>query len=235
VSGAISGLIYGLLWVLARFIGWLCFRYRAVGGVPRIGGILIAANHASFLDIPLLGCGVPRRVWFLGRHDLFPIPLLNGVLQALGWIPLRVGRLDREAFAKAVSHIKAGRAVAIFPEGTRSTTGKLRAGKPGIGMIVTQTGCPVVPAYIKGTHEALPVGAFWPRFRRVTVMYGPPLDFSEDLKRLEGKALYQHVSRTVMTSIAALGRVSPPVEPGGRSDQPSQLASTLAPESCNAE
>jgi 1-acyl-sn-glycerol-3-phosphate acyltransferase len=67
------------------------------------GGLLIASNHASYLDIPLLGCGIPRRVWYMGRHDLFPIPLLNGLLQALGWIPLRVGRLDRDAFSKAVA------------------------------------------------------------------------------------------------------------------------------------
>lgn len=90
--------LYGFLWVLSRVIGWICFRYRTVGTVPRDGGVLIASNHASYLDIPLLGCGVPRRVWYMGRHDLFPIPLLNGLLQGVGWIPLRVGRLDRDAF-----------------------------------------------------------------------------------------------------------------------------------------
>ncbi len=227
--------VYGFLWIVSRVVGWVCFRYKAIGGVPRTGGILIAANHASFLDIPLLGCGIRRRVWFLGRHDLFPIPLLNQVLQVLGWIPLRVGRLDRVAFEKAAGHIKAGRAVAIFPEGTRSATGKLRPGKPGIGVIVNQTRCPVIPAYIKGTHEALPVGAFWPRFRRVTVTYGEPLDFSDDVKRLEGKALYQHVSRTVMAKIAALGDVAPPKDHGERSGERPHLSSTLAPESCNAE
>lgn len=226
-----TGAVYGLLWILSRVIGWICFRYKTVGNVPRAGGILVAANHASFLDIPLLGCGIRRRVWFLGRHDLFPIPLLNQVLQALGWIPLRVGRLDRIAFAKAVEHINAGRAVVIFPEGTRSATGKLRPGKPGIGLIVSQTGCRVVPAFIKGTYEALPVGAFWPRFRRVTVSYGELLDFSNDLKRLEGKVFYQHVSRTVMAKIAALGHVAPPKDHG----EQSRLSSTLAPESCNAE
>jgi len=231
----VTGVVYGLLWILSRDVGWICFRYKTTGSVPREGGILVAANHASYLDIPLLGCGISRRVWFLGRHDLFPIPLLNQVLQALGWIPLRVGRLDRIAFAKAVEHIKAGRAVVIFPEGTRSATGKLRPGKPGIGLIVSQTGCPVVPVFIKGTHEALPVGAFWPRFRRVTISYGEPVNFSDDLKRLEGKALYQHVSRTVMAKIATLGHVAPPKDHGERSGDQSRLGSTLARESCNAE
>jgi 1-acyl-sn-glycerol-3-phosphate acyltransferase len=136
----VSSALYGLLWVISRTIGWLCFRYRTVGTVPRQGGFLIASNHASYLDIPLLGCGIPRRVWYMGRHDLFPMPLLNGLLQALGWIPLRVGRLDRDAFSKAVALIQEGKAVAIFPEGGRTMTGALKPGKPGIGVIVSQTG-----------------------------------------------------------------------------------------------
>lgn len=203
---------YGVLWALSRTMGWLCFRYRAIGGIPLAGGIVVAANHASYLDIPLLGCGVRRRLWYLGRHDLFPIPVLNRILQALGWIPLRLGRLDRDAFGKAVSLIQAGKAVVIFPEGGRTLDGNLRKGKPGVGVIVAQTGCPVVPAYIRGTYEALPVGARWPRFRRVTVTYGRPLDFREDAARLEGKTFYQHVSRTVMATIAELGSAAPPGE-----------------------
>ena len=119
--------LYGILWVLARIIGWVCFRYRTVGRVPQRGGFLIASNHASYIDIPLLGCGILRRIWYIGRHDLFPVPLLNGLLQALGWIPLRIGRLDREAFTKAVSLIKEGKPVAIFPEGGAYSDGLVEA------------------------------------------------------------------------------------------------------------
>lgn len=204
--------VYGFIWILSRVVGWLCFRYRAIGGIPLQGGILVAANHASFADIPLLGCGVRRHLWFMGRHDLFPIPVLNRILQTLGWIPLRQGRLDRNAFGKAVSLIQDGKAVVIFPEGSRTLDGNLQKGKPGVGVIVAQTGCPVVPAYIRGTYEVLPVGAFWPRFRRVTVTYGRPVDFRADAARFEGKKFYQHVSRTVMAKIAELGGVPLPGE-----------------------
>ena len=230
-----SSSLYGLLWVISRTLGWLCFRYRTVGTVPRQGGFLIASNHASYLDIPLLGCGIPRRVWYMGRHDLFPMPLLNGLLQALGWIPLRVGRLDRDAFSKAVSLIQEGKAVAIFPEGGRTMTGALKPGKPGIGVIVSQTGCQVVPAHIGGTFEVLPPGAKWPRFRRVTVAYGEPLDFSADAARLEGKAFYQHVSRTVMAKIAELGQVPIPGDRPANAGQPHDSAATPTAKSCNAE
>lgn len=210
-----SGILYGFLWVLARVVAWICFRYRVEGEVPRTGGLLIAANHASYLDIPLLGCGMSRRAWYLGRNDLFPIPILNGILRALGWIPVRLGRLDREAFGKAIKLIRAGNVVVIFPEGGRSRDGDLRPPKAGIGVIVSQTGCPVVPAYLKGTFDVLPMGARWPRFSRVSVRFGAPIQFEtgNQKERAETKQFYQRVSRTVIEHIAALGQV--PVPKGG--------------------
>jgi 1-acyl-sn-glycerol-3-phosphate acyltransferase len=203
----VSSVLYGILWVLSRTIGWLCFRYRVVGAVPRTGGFIVAANHASYLDIPLLGCGMRRRAWFLGRSDLFPVPGLRAICQWLGWIPLRTGRLDRDAFGKAVALIKEGKVVVIFPEGSRSLDGQLQSPKPGIGVIVAQTGCPVVPAYLKGTYDVLPSGTIWPRFHPVTVLYGEALTFPQSGENGETKQFYQEVSRTVMDRIASLGGV----------------------------
>ncbi|UVT15503.1 MAG: 1-acyl-sn-glycerol-3-phosphate acyltransferase [Nitrospira sp.] len=207
-----SGIVYGFLWVLARVVGWICFRYRVEGQIPRTGGVLIAANHASYLDIPLLGCGMTRRAWYLGRNDLFPIPVLNRILQSLGWIPVRLGRLDREAFGKAINLIRSGQVVVIFPEGGRSHDGHLRPPKAGIGVIVSQTGCPVVPAYLKGTFDVLPTGARWPRWRQVRVRFGEPIMFETGARkeRAETKQFYQQVSRTVIEQIAALGQVPVP-------------------------
>jgi 1-acyl-sn-glycerol-3-phosphate acyltransferase len=204
------------LWVLARVVAWICFRYRVEGEIPRTGGLLIAANHASYLDIPLLGCGMRRRAWYLGRNDLFPIPVLNGILQALGWIPVRLGRLDREAFRKAIDLIRTGKVVVIFPEGGRSHDGHLRPPKAGIGAIVSQTGCSVVPAYLKGTFDVLPMRARWPRLRQVTVRFGAPIRFEtgKQTERAETKQFYQQVSRTVIEHIAALGQVPAPKEKG---------------------
>jgi 1-acyl-sn-glycerol-3-phosphate acyltransferase len=203
----VSSALYGILWILARTIGWLCFHYRVVGTVPRTGGFIVAANHASYLDIPLLGCGMRRRAWYLGRSDLFPVPGVNQILQWLGWIPLRTGRLDRDAFSKAVRLIKAGKVVVIFPEGRRTLDGQLQSPKSGIGVIVAQTGCPVVPAYLKGTYQVLPTGAKWPRFRPVTVLYGDSLMFSRSGESSESKQFYHEVSRIVMDRIAFLGAV----------------------------
>jgi 1-acyl-sn-glycerol-3-phosphate acyltransferase len=208
----VSSVFYGILWVFARTIGWLCFRFRVVGAVPRTGGFIVAANHASYLDIPLLGCGMRRRAWFLGRSDLFPVPGLKAICQWLGWIPLKTGRFDRDAFGKAVSLIKEGKVVVIYPEGSRSADGRLQSPKPGIGMIVAQTGCPVVPAYLKGTFDVLPPGATWPHFCPVTVIYGDSLMFPRNGEGGDAKQYYQEVSRTVMDRIAALGAVESPTQ-----------------------
>jgi 1-acyl-sn-glycerol-3-phosphate acyltransferase len=206
----VSSVIYGILWILVRTVAWLCFRFRVVGQVPKTGGFIVAANHASYLDIPLLGCGMKRRAWYLGRSDLFPARAVNRLLRWLGWIPLRLGRLDRDAFGKAVSLVKEGKVIVIFPEGSRTENGQLQPAKAGIGMIVAQTGCPVIPAYLKGAHEVLPVRAKWPRFRSVTVTYGDPIAFVPARENGEGKKFYQEVSQTVMDRIAALGGVEPP-------------------------
>ena len=153
-----------------------------------------------------------RRAWYLGRSDLFPVPGVNQILQWLGWIPLRTGRLDRDAFSKAVTLIKEGKVVVIFPEGRRSLDGRLQSPKPGVGVIVAQTGCPVVPAYLRGTHDVLPAGAKWPCFRPVTVLYGDSLTFPRSGENEESKQFYQEVSRTVMDRIASLGAVESPTE-----------------------
>jgi 1-acyl-sn-glycerol-3-phosphate acyltransferase len=180
--------------------------------------VLVAANHASYLDIPLLGCGMKRRAWYLGRSDLFPVPVLNGILQSLGWIPLRLGRIDRKAFEKAISLVRGGEVVVIFPEGRRSHDGHLRPPKAGIGVIVSQTGCPVVPVYLKGTFDVLPTGARWPRLRQVTVRFGAPITFETggQKEKAETKRFYEEVSRTVIEHIAALGEVP---APKGKDDQ----------------
>lgn len=207
-----SGLIYAVLWVCCRIVAKVCLRYHVSGTehIPRHGGVLFAANHASYVDIPLLGCAIPRRVYFLGRANLFPHPWLKKALRALGWIPLRTDRLDRYALDEAVSKIKAGYPVVIFPEGTRTPHGQLQPGKPGIGLIVAKAQCPVIPAYIAGSYHVWPAGKTRLRCHPVAVRFGPPVEFTVDGARVAGKDFYCRVSTTIMNRIAELGQVPPP-------------------------
>ena len=207
-----STVVYGFLWILFNALSRICFSFHTIGGehIPKQGGLLIAANHSSYLDIPLLGCGIRRRVAFLGRQDLFPFPGLRWILQWLAWIPIRIDRLDRTGFGLATGLIKNGKAVVIFPEGGRSKDGQLKSGKQGIGVLVAETGCPVVPVYLDGIHNVLPVGARWPRLQPVRVIVGKPIDFTSIQRQLSGKQFYRHVSQTVMEHIAELGQVPGP-------------------------
>jgi len=206
--------IYWTLWGLFRGIGRLCFQLRLTGqeNIPTQGSLLIAANHASILDIPFLGCGVVRQLAFIGRHNLFPIPVVNFLVQRLGWIPIRQDGFDRDGLRRAEGSITKGKAVVIFPEGARTETGALGEGKLGLAMLVARTKCLVVPAYISGTFEALPIGARRVSFHPVRVIYGAPIDFSPDIERLSKKEFYRHVTDTVMASILDLALSNlPPV------------------------
>ncbi len=208
-------LLYWVTWVIVRLTATLLFRLRVAGQhhIPKTGGVLIAANHASYLDIPILGCGMLRRASFMGRLDLFAGPV-GWLMRYLGWIPIRRERVDRGGFEEAISRIKSGGAVIIYPEGSRTEDGRLQPGKPGVGMIVAATGCPVIPAYLAGTFDALPPGAKRIRLRPMRVTYGEPMDFSALLKELDGeskkKDVYQRISQEIMDRIAALGGVASP-------------------------
>ncbi len=208
-------LLYWVTWVIVRLGATALFRLKVSGQhhIPRTGGVLIAANHASYLDIPILGCGMRRQASFMGRMDLFD-GSVGWLMRYLGWIPIRRERVDRGGFEEAITRIKAGRAVVIYPEGGRTEDGQLQLGKPGIGMIVAATGCPVVPAYLAGTFDVLPPGAKWIRLRPIRVTYGAPMDFAALLKELDGeskkKDVYQQISQEIMDRIAALEGVASP-------------------------
>ncbi|MDT3777591.1 lysophospholipid acyltransferase family protein [Nitrospira sp. MA-1] len=220
-----SGAAYGLLWILFNGLARLLFRFRTEGfqHFPRTGGIIVAANHASYLDIPLLGCAIPRRVFFLGRASLFPNRYMNWALQKLGWIPLKTHKLDRKAFGQALSHLQAGEPVVIFPEGTRTEDGALQIGKPGLGYLVAESNCQVIPVYISGTFTVLPIRARWPRLFPLRVSFGKPLKFCKKDDGESAKSFYEDVSVTVMDHIAQLGGVPSPTRQAYETDLRSKL------------
>jgi 1-acyl-sn-glycerol-3-phosphate acyltransferase len=206
-------LAYWFLWIVVRLLARVLFRLEIAGQehLPKTGGVIIAANHASYLDIPILGCGMPRQSWFIGRMDLFPGPI-GAVMRFLGWIPMRRERVDRKGFDEAIRHLRAGHPVVIYPEGGRTEDGQLQPGKPGVGLLVAATGCAVVPARLDGTYEALPPGARWIRRRPIRVTFGAPMTFSALLEDAGNdgestkKMIYQQIGQKIMDRIAELGQ-----------------------------
>ena len=184
---------------------WNRFTARGSENVPMTGGCIICANHASFLDPPILGAGVRhRQVRFMARDTLFEGPLMSRLMPRLGVIPLDRTRGDVSALRKAIQTLKSGAVVGLFPEGTRSLDGQLQEPKGGIGFLIAKAGVPVVPAYISGTYRAYPKGARFIHPVKVSILYGapiPPAEFAALAAQDDG---YNRIARLVMTRIAAL-------------------------------
>jgi 1-acyl-sn-glycerol-3-phosphate acyltransferase len=184
---------------------WL-FRLESVGRqhVPAAGPVLLVSNHLSVLDPPLVGGASDRQLSFLAKAELFRIPLFGWLIRALNARPLRREGADASALREALRMLGEGRALLVFPEGTRGREGDgLRAAKAGAGMLAVLSGAPVVPVYITGSGHAWPRGRRLPRRSRVTVRFGPPLSFAGDEGRAR-KERYAEASRVMMAAIAQL-------------------------------
>ncbi len=195
---------YLLGYSLSKAMAKTFFHYRVVGAENMIeeGPCIIAANHCSYLDPPLVGVACQRAIHYLARKSLLDIPVLGPILPQLNVIPVDQKNADRSALMGAIRVVRNGGAVLIFPEGSRSPDGKLQPAQPGIGMIVAKTGAPVVPVRISGSFQAFPRGTATPRFVPVKVTIGAPLFFEGS--GTEDRALYQKRSDCIMTAVAAL-------------------------------
>ncbi len=142
--------------------------------LPSSGGVIVASNHLSLLDVPLLGYAIPRESRFPAKPELFANPLLARFLLSLGGFPIARGEGDRKALSFSEEVLRQGGVLGLFPEGTRSRNGELRPFHRGVALLAMGAGVPIVPAAIKGTDKSLPPGAGFPRFARLTVTFGPP-------------------------------------------------------------
>ncbi len=214
-------MLYAVLKPLAVGAARACFRIRARGaeGVPRQGPLLLAANHSSVLDPPLVGVVLPRELDFLAKAELFRVPLFGALIRRLNAHPVERAGSDAAALRMALRLLAKGRALLVFPEGTRGPEGRLRPARPGTGMLAALSGAPVVPVFIEGSGHALPRGAVLPRPHRVTVSFGAPLRFTA----ARGKTQYQAISDEIM---AAIGRLQ--AEAGRRPPDPRHPDSTTA-------
>jgi 1-acyl-sn-glycerol-3-phosphate acyltransferase len=152
----------------------LCFGYERHGleRVPEDGPVLLAANHASFLDPPLVGTAVRRPTCFMARASLFKPPLFGRLIRALNAFPLARGGDPRAALRVAGELLEEGRVVLVFPEGTRTRDGRLGRFKRGAGALAVRHGAPVLPIYIKGSFWAWPRHRRLPRCRRIALHAG---------------------------------------------------------------
>jgi long-chain acyl-CoA synthetase len=182
---------------------------NANGSFPRNTPYILAANHASHLDLGAIltalagaaGSGEAERLHVLGARDYFFDHWYKTWL-----VPIRRDRTGVDGLRAAKTILASGEPVLIFPEATRSRTGRLQAFKPGLGLLALEAQVPIVPAYIHGTYEALPAGRFMPRRTQLTVRFGAPITIQRTAGLVNKEEHVRHIADDVRRAIESLAR-----------------------------
>lgn len=168
------------------------------------GGAIIAANHASYLDPPIVASAYDSKVAFLARSTLFK-GIGSWLYPSLNAFPIDREHADIKSMKTILRKLKGGERVLMFPEGTRSEDGKLQSAKAGIGMLVVKSGVPVQPVHIYGAYDSWPKGGKY-RPHRIQVVIGDPVQFSAADFKEKSREAYQRIADQLM---AAIGELTP--------------------------
>ena len=198
-------MIYRLAWLLCRFFFRFFLRWRVVGpeNVPARGAVMLASNHISNLDPPVVAVGIWRPCAFMAKEELFAHPFFGWFISKLHAFPVKRGTADRASLKFALETLEQGKGLVMFPEGTRSETGELQEAEIGVGMIACRSGAPVVPVYVRGTNEGMPKGGGI-KMKSVLVRYGKPISFAPAEGVKPGREEYESAARGIMDAIRAL-------------------------------
>jgi 1-acyl-sn-glycerol-3-phosphate acyltransferase len=203
---------YLMGWSLFRLLFATYFRWKIFSreNVPVAGPVILASNHASFLDPPLVGSALPREINYLARESLFRFPVVGAILRSWNSVPVDRDGGSPSGLRNILNRLQKGGGIILFPEGTRTRDGKLQPARSGIGLTVIKTNAPVVPVRVFGTYEAYGRHMKIPLPRRVIVKYGKPMLFQklrEEAKvcsKDRVKEIYQEVANEIMAEIAKL-------------------------------
>ena len=172
--------------------------------IPKEGGVLLVANHASYLDPPLIGSYSTRPVNILSKSELFKIPIFNFIIKALAAIPIRREMIDRKSLKTAVDLLKGGCVLLVFPEGTRTKNGSIGSPKPGSGLIAKMANVAIVPVYIQGSYEALPNRRIFPKPNKIKINFGKSFTISDSGYDIKEKDFVYKLSNFMINKIKEL-------------------------------
>ncbi len=180
---------------------------RGLEHIPAAGPVIITPNHQTYADPPLVTIPIRRRVYYMAWNRLFDVPGLSALIRRLRAFPVDVETADARATREAVRVLRAGHALMIFPEGSRSPDGTVGRFKLGAFRLSVSLGVPVLPVTIAGGHEAWPPGRVWPRPGRISITYHPPLH--PDPSRPAREAARQLAEQTRQVIVAGVSAAAP--------------------------
>ncbi len=183
------------------FKSWNRFEIIGTENIPK-SGFILAANHVSYLDPPVLGAGIRRHVTFLAKEELFKVSWLGPVITWLGAMPV-MGESDFRTLRAIIRSLKQGRIICIFPEGTRSNTGEISENfKSGVSFLAHTAKVPVVPCYLDGTDASWPRGGKSFRPAKIRVFLGRPFEIPDAVGAKDTH--YEGFAQMIMDAIKAL-------------------------------
>ncbi|MDN5276475.1 MAG: 1-acyl-sn-glycerol-3-phosphate acyltransferase [Clostridiales bacterium] len=190
-------LFYKLARAIVRPIMFLLFRLRVEGleNFPMEGKTIVYSNHISLLDPILIGCVLPRQVFFMAKVELFKIPLLRTIIRHLGAFPVKRGSADLSAIKHSLQVLNEGKVFGIFPEGTRSKTGFLQSFSHGIASIAHKSRAKILPIAIVGQYRL---------FRPITVKIGKPLNFDDYFDQKSNTELLEKMADEMEQALKSL-------------------------------
>jgi 1-acyl-sn-glycerol-3-phosphate acyltransferase len=203
---------YYVPWMMCRVVFRTYFRWNVyeAARVPASGPAILAANHASLLDPPLVGAALNREICYLARESLFENPIFGALLRSWNVVPVDRDGGGAAGLRAIMDRLNEGNAVILFPEGTRSPDGHLQPARSGIGLLAIKSSAPVIPIRVFGTFNAFGKRMRLPRPRSVAVKFGRPLNLhswraeARDCSKTRLKEIYQATARAIMDHIARL-------------------------------
>ncbi|MCK4223797.1 MAG: 1-acyl-sn-glycerol-3-phosphate acyltransferase [candidate division Zixibacteria bacterium] len=194
--------------MVIKLILKIFWRFKKIGAehIPKSGGVIIASNHVAYVDPPFLGAVTPRELFYLAKAELFSNALFGWLLDKCNAIPIARGAFDRRAIFRAVELLREGKALLLFPEGTRGRDGKFLEPKLGVGKIALEAGVPIVPTYI---HNSGNLFSSFLKRKRLIIGFDSPIRKSWLDKFPKDRKGYRSIGQEIMKRI---GRIKEKIE-----------------------
>jgi 1-acyl-sn-glycerol-3-phosphate acyltransferase len=203
-------LVYHIIRLILVIYCRIWHRYRTYHAdrlPPKGKSVLIAANHASYLDPVLVGVAFPYYIWYLARSTLFERSKVFGwMIKVVYALPITRERLDMRTIRQVQGICAEGGSVLVFPEGTRTKDGNLQKGQAGVGLFAEKINTDILPVYIHGSFEAMSRHAklSMPRRLPISVSFGPLLPISKWKDIPAGRQRYEAIASDIMAEITKL-------------------------------